>query len=44
VNNPDAVVSTERVLSVNPRNVFAAFEQPDRLARSPVTIERKYHD
>jgi uncharacterized protein YndB with AHSA1/START domain len=32
-NNPNAVVSTERVLSVNPRDVFAAFEQPDRLAQ-----------
>ena len=32
-NNPDAVVSTERVLSVTPRDVFAAFEQPDRLAQ-----------
>jgi uncharacterized protein YndB with AHSA1/START domain len=32
-SNPDAVVSTERVLSANPREVFAAFEQPDRLAR-----------
>jgi uncharacterized protein YndB with AHSA1/START domain len=31
-NNPDAVVSTERVLSASPRGVFAAFEQPDRLA------------
>jgi uncharacterized protein YndB with AHSA1/START domain len=30
--NPDPVVNTERVLSVNPRKVFAAFEQPDRLA------------
>ena len=33
VNNQNAVVSTERVLSVNARNVFAAFEQPDRLAQ-----------
>ena len=32
-NNPDAVVSTERVLSVSPRDVFAEFEQPDRLAQ-----------
>ncbi len=32
-NNPGAVLSTERVLSVNPRDVFAAFEQPDRLAQ-----------
>ena len=31
-NNPTAVVSTERVLSAGPRDVFAAFEQPDRLA------------
>ncbi len=32
-NNPNAVVRTERVLSANPRKVFAAFEQPDRLAQ-----------
>jgi uncharacterized protein YndB with AHSA1/START domain len=32
-DNPNAVVSTERVLSVNPRDVFAAFEQPDCLAQ-----------
>jgi len=32
-NNPIAVVSTERVLSVCPRDVFAAFERPDRLAQ-----------
>jgi uncharacterized protein YndB with AHSA1/START domain len=32
-NNPNAAVSTERVLSVNARDVFAAFEQPDRLAQ-----------
>ena len=32
-NDPNAVVTTERVLSVNPRDVFAAFEQPDRLAQ-----------
>jgi uncharacterized protein YndB with AHSA1/START domain len=32
-SNPSAVVSTERVLSVSPRDVFAAFEQPDRLAQ-----------
>ncbi|WP_164020759.1 SRPBCC domain-containing protein [Pyxidicoccus trucidator] len=32
-NNPNAAVSTERVLSSNPRKVFAAFEQPDQLAR-----------
>ncbi len=31
--DPSAVVSTERVLSAKPRDVFAAFEQPDRLAR-----------
>jgi len=29
----DAVVSTERVLSASPRDVFAAFEQANRLAR-----------
>jgi uncharacterized protein YndB with AHSA1/START domain len=32
-NNPNAAVSTERVLSANPRKVFAAFEQPDQLAQ-----------
>jgi uncharacterized protein YndB with AHSA1/START domain len=32
-NDPNAVVSTERVLSASPREVFAAFEQPDRLAQ-----------
>ena len=32
-NDPSAAVSTERVLSATPREVFAAFEQPDRLAR-----------
>ncbi len=33
VNNPTVVVSTDRVLSVNPQHVFAAFEQPERLAQ-----------
>lgn len=33
VNNPSAVVSTERLLSASPRDVFAAFENPDRLAQ-----------
>ncbi len=32
-NNPNAVLSTERVLSADPRKVFAAFEQPDCLAQ-----------
>jgi len=32
-NNPNAAVSTERVLSANPRKVFAAFEQPDKIAQ-----------
>ena len=32
-NNPNAAVSTERVLSANPRKVFAAFEQPDQLSQ-----------
>jgi uncharacterized protein YndB with AHSA1/START domain len=32
-NNPNAVISTERVLSVTPRQIFAAFEQQDRLAQ-----------
>jgi uncharacterized protein YndB with AHSA1/START domain len=32
-NDPDAAVSTERVFSATPREIFAAFEQPDRLAR-----------
>src|SRR5688572_2597022 len=33
VNNPNAAVSTERVLSASPRKVFAAFEHPEQLAR-----------
>jgi uncharacterized protein YndB with AHSA1/START domain len=32
-NYPNAALSTERVLSASPRQVFAAFEQPDRLAQ-----------
>lgn len=32
-SNPNAAVSTERLLPASPREVFAAFEQPDRLAR-----------
>jgi uncharacterized protein YndB with AHSA1/START domain len=32
-NNSNAALSTNRVLSANPRKVFGAFEQPDRLAR-----------
>jgi uncharacterized protein YndB with AHSA1/START domain len=32
-SNPDAAVSTERVLAADPRAVFAAFERPDQLAR-----------
>ena len=32
-NDPGAAVGTERILSADPRKVFAAFEQPDRLAR-----------
>jgi uncharacterized protein YndB with AHSA1/START domain len=32
-NNPNAAVSAERVLSANPRKVFAALEQPDQLAQ-----------
>ena len=32
-NNLDATVSTERILPVSRRKVFAAFEQPDQLAR-----------
>jgi uncharacterized protein YndB with AHSA1/START domain len=32
-NNPNPVVRTERVLSVCPRIVFAAFEQQERLAQ-----------
>lgn len=32
-NNPNSVISTERVLSASPRKVFAAFEQPDQLAQ-----------
>jgi uncharacterized protein YndB with AHSA1/START domain len=33
VSNPSAILSTERTFSVSPRKIFAAFEQPDRLAR-----------
>jgi uncharacterized protein YndB with AHSA1/START domain len=32
-NDPSAAVATERTLPADPRTVFAAFEQPDRLAR-----------
>lgn len=32
-NDSNAVISTERVFSVSPRKIFAAFEQPDQLAR-----------
>src|SRR5918998_1379483 len=32
-NDPNAAVSTERVLPADPRTVFAAFERPDQLAR-----------
>ncbi len=32
-NEPDVAVSTERLLSASARRVFAAFEQPERLAR-----------
>jgi uncharacterized protein YndB with AHSA1/START domain len=32
-NDPSASLSTERILSASPPTVFAAFEQPDRLAR-----------
>jgi uncharacterized protein YndB with AHSA1/START domain len=32
-NAPGAALSTERLLAADPRTVFAAFEQPDRLAR-----------
>jgi uncharacterized protein YndB with AHSA1/START domain len=32
-NNPDAAISTERVLSASPRQIFAAFEDPDQLAQ-----------
>jgi uncharacterized protein YndB with AHSA1/START domain len=32
-NYPDTAVSTERVLSAAPSQVFAAFEQPDKLAQ-----------
>ncbi len=33
VNKPNAALSTERVLSASRRKIFAAFEQPDRLAQ-----------
>lgn len=32
-NNPNSVVRTERMFSFPPRKVFAAFEQPDQLAK-----------
>jgi uncharacterized protein YndB with AHSA1/START domain len=32
-STPSASVRTERVLAASPREVFAAFERPDRLAR-----------
>jgi uncharacterized protein YndB with AHSA1/START domain len=32
-HNPNAAVSTERVLSATPRMIFAVFEQPDHLAQ-----------
>ncbi len=30
---PNAAISTARILSASPRRIFAAFEQPDQLAR-----------
>jgi uncharacterized protein YndB with AHSA1/START domain len=32
-NDPNAALTTERVLSATPRQIFAAFEQPERLAK-----------
>jgi uncharacterized protein YndB with AHSA1/START domain len=32
-NNPDSSISTERLLHASPREVFAAFERPNVLAR-----------
>ena len=32
-NNPEATLFNERVLSASPQEIFAAFEQPNRLAR-----------
>lgn len=32
-NDPSAAVGTERLLPASPREVFAAFERPDQLAR-----------
>lgn len=32
VPNPEASVSTERLLSATPRTIFAAFERPARVA------------
>lgn len=32
-NDPSAAVRTERLFSASPRTIFAAFEQPERLAR-----------
>lgn len=33
VIDPDTAISTERMIPATPREIFAAFEQPDRLAR-----------
>jgi uncharacterized protein YndB with AHSA1/START domain len=33
MNNPNTAVCTSRILSVTPRQIFAAFEQPALLAR-----------
>ena len=33
LNSASAVISNERVLSCSPRQIFAAFEQPDQLAQ-----------
>ena len=32
-NNPEATLGTERILSATPRQIFAAFEQPELLAQ-----------
>ena len=45
-NNPDAVLSTERLISASPRQIFAAFEQADRLARwwGPKDFTNTFHE
>jgi uncharacterized protein YndB with AHSA1/START domain len=45
INNPDATLRTERILSAVPQKIFAAFAQPDRLARwwGPSGFSNTFH-